>query len=78
MAHDELPDLNELALELVQLRHRQSDAIRQYEKTLERIAAFPNEVEQARAATLATKLDEMGARIEYLEAQLLPIRRHDE
>jgi hypothetical protein len=67
MAHDQLPDLKELATELVHLLHRQRDLVRHYEKALERIAAFPNEFEQARAATLATKLDEMGARIEYLE-----------
>jgi len=78
MAHDPLPDLDELALELVQLRHRQRDLLNQYELALERIAAFPNEFQQARAAALATQLDEMTARMEWLEAQLLPLRRHDE
>jgi hypothetical protein len=78
MAHDESINPNELATELVQLRHRQADAIRQYERVLERIAAFPNEVEQARAAALAASIDEMGSRIEQLEAQLLPYRYHDE
>jgi chromosome segregation ATPase len=78
MDHEELPDLDELAIELVQLRHRRSDLLNQYEKALERIAAFPNEFQQTRAAALATSLDEMTARIEWLEAQLLPLRRHDD
>lgn len=69
--------LDELAPELVQLQHRQRDALREYERVLERIAAFPNDLEQARAAALADNLDEMGSRIEYLEAQLLPFH-HDE
>jgi len=78
MAHDPLPDLDELAVELVQLRHRQRDLLNQYEAALERIAAFPNEFQQTRAAALAAQLDEMTARMEWLEAQLLPLRRHDE
>jgi hypothetical protein len=44
MAHDhDLPSPKELATELIQLRHRQSEMLRQYEKVLDRIAAFPNE-----------------------------------
>jgi hypothetical protein len=78
MAHVPLPDLDQLALELVQLRHRQRDLLNQHELALERIAAFPNEFQQARAGALATQLDEMTARMEWLEAQLLPLRRHDE
>ena len=78
MAHDESPDPKQLATDLVQVRHRQADAIRHYERVLERIAAFPNEVEQARAAALAASIDEMGSQIEQLEAQLLPYRYHDE
>jgi hypothetical protein len=77
MATDNLPDLDELSVELIQLRHRQADTVRLYEKALERVALFPNEVEQTRAAALATILDEMAARIEYLDTQLLPIRRHE-
>jgi hypothetical protein len=78
MAADELPDFDALALELVQLQHREQDLLRQYDKALERIAAFPNEVEHARAAGIGAALDEIGGRIESLEAQLLPVRRHDE
>jgi hypothetical protein len=78
MAADELPDLDALAAELVQLEHRLRDLLRQHDKALERIAAFPNEFERARAAALAAAIDELVARSEYLEARLLPIRRHDE
>jgi hypothetical protein len=53
----------------VQPRHRQRDLLSQYEKSLERIAAFPNEFGRAQAASFA-KLDEMAARMEYLEAQI--------
>jgi hypothetical protein len=69
--------LDQLGPELVRLQHRRRDALRQYERVLVRIAAFPNELEEARAAALADNLDEMGSRIDYLEAQLLPFR-HDE
>lgn len=78
MAHDPLPDLDELAVELVRLRRRRPALLDEYEKALERIAAFPNEFQRARAAALATELDDMSARMEWLEAQLLPLRRHDE
>jgi hypothetical protein len=69
--------LDEFAPELIQLQHHQRDVHREYERVLERIAAFPNELEETRAAALADKLEEMGSRIEYLEAQLLPFH-HDE
>ena len=78
VAADELPDFDALALELVQLQHRERDLLRQYDKALERIAAFPNEVEQARAAAIGNALAAIGERIESLEAQLVPIRHHDE
>lgn len=78
MAADELPNFEALALELVQLQHRQQDVLRQHDRALERIAAFPNEVERKRAAALASTLDEVGARIEWLEAQLVRVRHHDE
>lgn len=47
-------------------------------QALVRVAAFPNEVEQDRASALATELGEIAGRIEYLEAQLRPVRHHDE
>jgi hypothetical protein len=75
---DELADLDALGLELVQLRHRLADLQRQHERALERIALYPNEAERARAAKLAASIDEMIDRSEQLEAQLLPVRRHDE
>jgi hypothetical protein len=77
MAISDHPDLDAPRQELAQLKHRQQDALRLYERVLERVSAFPNEVVQARAAGLAASIDEMTARIEILEAQLLPFR-HDE
>ena len=76
MAAEKEPNLEELALELVQLRRRQADQSGEYERVLERIGRFPNEVDQSRAAALANALDETVARIERLEAQLLPFA-HD-
>jgi hypothetical protein len=78
MAYENLPDLDALSTELVQLRHRRAEAVRLYEKALERVALFPNEVERARAADLAGRIEEMNAKVEWLEAQLLPILRRDD
>jgi hypothetical protein len=72
MAAEREPNLEELAIELVQLRRKQTDQFGEYERVLERIGRFPNEVDQGRAAALAKVLDETVARIEYLEAQILP------
>jgi hypothetical protein len=72
MAAEREPNLEELAIELVQLRRKQADQFGEYERVLERIGRFPNEVDQGRAAALAKVLDETVARIEYLEAQILP------
>lgn len=76
MAAERQPNLEELAIELVQLRRRQADLFGQYETVLERIGRFPNEVDHGRAASLARELDETVARIEFLEAQILPFS-HD-
>jgi uncharacterized protein (DUF924 family) len=76
VAAEKEPNLQELAIELIQLRRRQAALFGQHETVLERIGRFPNEVDQTRAASLARELDETVARIEYLEAQLLPFA-HD-
>jgi len=76
MAAEKEPNLEELATELVQVRRRQADLFGQYETVLERLGRFPNEVDQSRAASLAKELDETVARMEYLEAQILPFA-HD-
>jgi hypothetical protein len=77
MAADSLPDFHELALELIQLRHRQQDMLRQHDKALERIAAFPNEFGRAQASAIAAAIEEIADRIEAVEAQLIPLC-HDE
>jgi hypothetical protein len=76
MAAEKQPDPEELAIELIQLRRRQADLFGQHETVLERIGRFPNDVDHGRAASLARELDETVARIEHLEAQLLPFS-HD-
>lgn len=75
---EELPDFDALGLELVQRRHRLAELQRHHERVLERIALFPNDAERMRAARLAESIDQTIERIEDIEAQLLPARRHDE
>ena len=71
----DLPDLDELALELVQLRHRRADVQRRLDRVAYRLAAFPNELALAQQNALEAELAEMEQRVLRIEAQLLPIRR---
>lgn len=72
---NDLPDLDELALELVQLRHRHAEVQRRLERVAERVAAFPNELGRAQQAALEEELAGMQQQMLQIQAQLLPIRR---
>ncbi|HET7137109.1 MAG TPA: hypothetical protein VFI04_02040 [Gaiellaceae bacterium] len=76
MATDELPDLDALATELVQLTRRQDDLLRLHDRLTEQLMAFPNEFRKARAAGVGAEIQALSERIEWLEAQILPFR-HD-
>jgi hypothetical protein len=75
VATDDLPDLDALAVELVQLKRRQQDLLRLHDRLTEQLMAFPNEFRRAQAARVDEEIREMSERIESLEAQLLPLRR---
>jgi hypothetical protein len=70
-----LPDLDALALEYVQLEHRAEDLQRRHERVIERLTAFPSEFTAAQERALAAELDTLVARMRQIDAQLLPIRR---
>jgi hypothetical protein len=74
-AAPELPDLDELALEYVQLEHRAADLTRRHERVIERLAAFPSVFTATEERTIAAELDALIARMRQIDAQLLPLRR---
>jgi hypothetical protein len=74
-ADPELPDLDALAIELVQLERRSLTLRRTHHQLLERLAAFPNEVTVATERKIADELESVTARILQIDALLLPLRR---
>jgi hypothetical protein len=74
-AAPELPDLDLLALEYVQLERRAADVQRRHERVIERLAAFPSLFTAQEERTLAAELDALIARMRQIDAQLLPLRR---
>jgi hypothetical protein len=73
MKAPDLPDFDELSVELVRLRHQQADLARRLEKAEERSAQFPSafsqrELDELRAGDLGLR-----ARIAALEEQLRPV-----
>ncbi len=74
MAVERLPDVDALATELARLRHRQSDLLRQHDKLTERMLVFPNDFGLSWAKSLAAEIRGIGARIDELDARLLPYR----
>jgi hypothetical protein len=71
VAVEHLSDPDALAAELVHLRHRQRDLLRQHDSLTERMLAFPNDFGIAWARSLAAEIESMSSRIEEIEAQLL-------
>jgi hypothetical protein len=70
VAVEKLPDPDALAAERARLQHRQRDLLRQHDTLTERMLAFPNDFGLAWARSLAAEIENMGARIAELEAQL--------
>jgi hypothetical protein len=71
VAVQRLPDYEAIAAELAHLRHRRLDLLRQQEKLVARMAAFPNDFGCSWARSMAAEVEAMAARITELEAQLL-------
>ncbi len=75
MAADELPDLDELSIELVRLERREPELARQLERAEERAAAFPSSFGMREVRRLRLEREAIAARIDELDAFLLPLRR---
>lgn len=75
MAADELPDFDELSIELVRLERRRPELLRQLERAEERAGAFPSSFGMREVRRLRLELEAMLVRIDELDAQLLPLRR---
>lgn len=78
MSAPELPDLDELALRLVQARHRENDLARRLEKVEERHGAFPSEHTRQAMEQLKAEDAALQAEIVLLEEQLRPLLRRPE
>jgi predicted nucleic acid-binding Zn-ribbon protein len=78
MPTPDLPDLDELALQLVQARHRGADLRRRLEKAEERHAQFPTEHTLRTLDELKEEDEALKAEITGLEEQLRPLLRRPE
>jgi uncharacterized protein involved in exopolysaccharide biosynthesis len=78
MTASDLPDFDELAVELVRLRHQQADLARRLEKAEERAAQFPSEFSRRTLHDLRADQAGLRARIADLEEQLRPVLRRPE
>ena len=73
-AATDLPDLDALAPERVQLQRQLRDLESRYERLQERLAAFPNEVTAQRERRIAAELKAVNNRIDAIDATLIAIR----
>jgi predicted nucleic acid-binding Zn-ribbon protein len=73
-AAPELPDLDALTLERVQLQQRLRELSRRHERLQDRLTAFPNEVTARQERRVAAELDTVIDRIHEVDAKLIPYR----
>jgi hypothetical protein len=78
MSSSELPDLDELATRLVQLRHRAQDLTRLLERQEERHYQFPSDHSKKTLDDLRAEDGALRAEIELLEEQIRPLLRRPE
>jgi cell division protein FtsB len=78
MSHSELPDLDEIAMRLVQLRHRAQDLARVLERAEERYYQFPSDHSKKTLEDLRAEDGALRAEIERLEEQIRPLLRRPE
>ena len=74
----ELPDLDQIAMRLVQLRHRAQDLARVVERSEERHHQFPNEHSQKTLDDLRAEDSALRGEIAQLEEQIRPLLRRPE
>ena len=78
MSSPDLPDLDEIAMRLVQLRPRVQDLARVLERTEERHHQFPTEHSQKTLDDLRAEDGSLRAEIAELEEQIRPLLRRPE
>jgi hypothetical protein len=78
MSRPDLPDLDELATRLVQLRHRVQDLARLLERQEERHYQFPSEHSRKTLDDLRAEDSALRVEIEVLEEQIRPLLRRPE
>jgi uncharacterized coiled-coil DUF342 family protein len=75
MAVSEIPDIDELMLELEQLEHSEREISALRSKIFDRLASFPNEITQQKEREVSAERRALHRRIDELRAQLSPVRR---
>jgi hypothetical protein len=78
MSNEELPDLDDLATRLVQLRHRSQDLTRLLERQEERHYQFPSDHTKKTFDDLRAEDAALRSEIERLEEQIRPLLRRPE
>jgi cell division protein FtsB len=78
MSSPDLPDLDQIAMRLVQLRHRVQDLARVLEHAEERHYQFPSEHSQKTLDDLRADDSALRAEIVQLEEQIRPLLRRPE
>jgi len=78
MSSPDLPDLDQIAMRLVQLRHRVQDLARVLEHAEERHYQFPSEHSQKKLDDLRAEDSTLRAEIVQLEEQIRPLLRRPE
>jgi hypothetical protein len=75
MAAEELPDLDELMIELVRLERREAELTKLLERVSERAAFFPNAFGAREVGRVTLERQALLDRIDEVKALLLPLRR---
>jgi hypothetical protein len=78
MSLPELPDLDQIAMRLVQLRHRVQDLARVIERAEERHYQFPSDHSQKTVDDLRAEDAELRTEIAQLEEKIRPLLRRPE
>ena len=78
MSSPDLPDLDQIAMRLVQLRHRAQDLARLLERAEERHYQFPSEHSEKTLGDMRAEDSALRAEIAQLEEQIRPLLRRPE
>jgi ABC-type phosphate transport system auxiliary subunit len=78
MSSPDLPDLDQIAMQLVQLRHRAQDLARLLERAEERHYQFPSDHSQKTLDDMRAEDSALRAEIAQLEEQIRPLLRRPE